>query len=841
MDDERREQSKRAKKGEVGSARKTNSHALRLRELVYREGFLLVVLSLLVAAFITPTFLVNECHYRLGDVAEANIKAKHDFVMEDELPTMKKREEALHKAPLVYDFDESIRTTTLERLDRAFESMRQSVRKNSNPLDAQSPPALPDRALEMAAHAGDDGRATHGSDRSDAIPANLGRKGEFESLLGCEVPEAVFLALLHAGFNRDIQDRVAGSIDNVLERGLVADKALFAQPDGKPLVLRNMQAHTETAASLPVGYYDSFEAQQFFLNQAADDLREGDLEVTKGVLHLCLNLIRPNLTFNLEETENRQELAVRSIKPVTMQLKQNEMLVREGQKIGPVDLAKLRAHEQDTPKRNRVLVFVSLFLLTALSISVFVTVSRRHLPAFSITPDHLLFLALLLVFLLTFARCAAWLGDAVGDASTYFNGRTLFYAIPVASGAMLSSIFFGVNMALIFSLLASMLVALLVGKNFELFPYFLLGSLVAAHSVATCRNRMEPIRAGVLVGCVNVCMIVLALLLQDQLLSKSTLSQLFLGFGGGLFAGVLVTGLTPLAEMLFGYTTDMKLLELASMDQPLLQELMMQAPGTYHHSIIVGNMVEAAAKSISANSLLAKVAAYYHDIGKTRKSPYFIENQFDNENRHDKLSPSMSSLILISHVKEGIELARQHRLGKPIVDIISQHHGTRMISFFYQKALEARETKEKARTNKTVELPPIRVEDYRYPGPKPQTKEAGLVMLADVVEAACRALPEPTPARIQGMVNKLINNIFTDGQLDECELTLKDLHHIARRFNQILATLHHKRIEYPAPVSRETKNRTNADSHQRETKADRDRPAANEEGGKADLKRLGLH
>ena len=205
MDDEWREQSKRAKKGEVSSARKTNSHALRLRDLVHREGFLLVVLSLLVAAFITPTFLVNECHYRLGDVAEANIKAKHDFVMEDELPTMKKREEALHKAPLVYDFDESIRTTTLERLDRAFEFMRQSVRKNSNPLDAQSPPALPDRALEMAAHAGDDGRATHGSDRSDAIPANLGRKGEFESLLGCEVPEAVFLALLHAGFNRDIQ------------------------------------------------------------------------------------------------------------------------------------------------------------------------------------------------------------------------------------------------------------------------------------------------------------------------------------------------------------------------------------------------------------------------------------------------------------------------------------------------------------------------------------------------------------------------------------------------------------------------------------------------------------
>ncbi|HBZ55660.1 MAG TPA: HD family phosphohydrolase, partial [Syntrophobacteraceae bacterium] len=234
----------------------------------------------------------------------------------------------------------------------------------------------------------------------------------------------------------------------------------------------------------------------------------------------------------------------------------------------------------------------------------------------------------------------------------------------------------------------------------------------------------------------------------------------------------------------------------------------------------------------------AKVAAYYHDIGKLKKPLYFIENQAEGENRHEKLAPSMSSLILISHVKEGVELARQHKLGQPIMDIISQHHGTRLISFFYQKALEARE---KNKTSKGAELPPIEVEDYRYPGPKPQTKEAGLVMLADVVEAACRALPEPTSARIQGLVSKLVNNVFIDGQLDECELTLKDLHQIAKRFNQILATIHHKRIEYPAITPRDGKSKVNADPNQRETKTDRDRPAAAEEVGQVDLKRLGLH
>ena len=198
----------------------------------------------------------------------------------------------------------------------------------------------------------------------------------------------------------------------------------------------------------------------------------------------------------------------------------------------------------------------------------------------------------------------------------------------------------------------------------------------------------------------------------------------------------------------------------------------------------------------------------------------------------------MSSLILISHVKEGVELARKHRLGKPIMEIISQHHGKSLISYFYQKALEARE---KAQNSKGAELPPIDIEDYRYPGPKPQTKEAGLVMLADMVEAACRSLTDPTASRIQGLVNRLINNAFTDGQLDECELTLKDLHQIAKHFNQILATVHHKRIEYPNTAQTAKGKPHGGDSHQRESKSDKDRSAANGASSRTDLKRLGLH
>jgi len=204
---------------------------------------------------------------------------------------------------------------------------------------------------------------------------------------------------------------------------------------------------------------------------------------------------------------------------------------------------------------------------------------------------------------------------------------------------------------------------------------------------------------------------------------------------------------------------------------------MIRAPGTYHHSVLVGNLVEAGAEAINANPLLARVAAYYHDVGKLKKPQYFIENIQDGENRHDKLSPSMSALILISHMKEGVELAKEHRLGRSIIEIIRQSHGTSLISYFYLKA-------------KGLEVPgspPVDERDFRYPGPKPQTREAGLVLLADCVEAASRTLTDPTPARIQGLVQKIINNIFIDGQLDECELTLKNLHEIAKSFNQILS------------------------------------------------------
>jgi putative nucleotidyltransferase with HDIG domain len=246
-------------------------------------------------------------------------------------------------------------------------------------------------------------------------------------------------------------------------------------------------------------------------------------------------------------------------------------------------------------------------------------------------------------------------------------------------------------------------------------------------------------------------------------------------------------------------------------------------------------MVEATAQAVNANPLLAKVAAYYHDIGKMKKPLYFIENQASRENRHEKLAPSMSALILISHIKDGVELAREHHMGKEIVDIIKQHHGTSLISFFYEKA------KEQA-TRKGGKSAQVKEEDFRYPGPKPQTKEAGLVMLADVVEAASKTLVDPTSARIQGMVQKIINKVFSDGQLDECELTLKDLHEIAKSFNKTLSGIFHHRIEYPEPVARSTpaKKGENGNTDQLPIEDAGSKDVEDKTEAQESLKRLGL-
>ncbi|MGQ9921543.1 MAG: HD family phosphohydrolase, partial [Desulfobacca sp.] len=429
----------------------------------------------------------------------------------------------------------------------------------------------------------------------------------------------------------------------------------------------------------------------------------------------------------------------------------------------------------------------------------------------------------------SFSLGLVFFSSALGRLSPLLAKNFLFI-LPVALAPILVQVFIGLETAILTAFLAAMLSALLVDKPFLYFLFYALSGLVGTWASLACRNRWGFIRASLSVALCNGLMVAAIKLVQFPLQAPDFFLGLAFAVAGGLQIGVLATGLAPILEVSFDLTSDIRLLELINLDRPILRQLMLVAPGTYHHSMIVGNMVEAAAEKIGANPLLAKAAAYYHDIGKIKKPTYFVENQFDGENKHEKLAPSMSSLILQAHVKDGVELARQNKVGQKIIDIIRQHHGTSFMAYFYNKA------KQQAANPDMVNR-----EDYRYPGPKPQTKEAGLVLLADQVEAASKTLLDPTPARIQGAVQKIINNIFADGQLDECELTLKDLHEIAKSFIKILSGIFHHRIEYPQSAEKTAeKKKTSEDLDKQPAEKDSPRLSKDQEKNREDLKRLGL-
>jgi putative nucleotidyltransferase with HDIG domain len=381
------------------------------------------------------------------------------------------------------------------------------------------------------------------------------------------------------------------------------------------------------------------------------------------------------------------------------------------------------------------------------------------------------------------------LAGAIRTSHYAIPGTSAGYLVPLAAAPMIICVFLKLPAAVCFAIVTAIGAAILFENNLAMCIFFMITGCMGAYWIRTCRERKVFVTAGAKVGLLGAALAVAVDVFNGHPLWTGWAWSGAFAFLGGMGAGVVAAGVVPLAEIAFGYTTDISLLELANLDRPILRQLMIEAPGSYHHSVILGSMVEAAAAEIGANPLLAKVTGYYHDIGKIKKAQYFIENQRNGKNKHDRLAPSMSSLILISHIKEGVEIAREHKLCPVIIDGIRQHHGTSLIRYFYEKARQLKGGDQ------------VKEADFRYPGPKPQTREAALVMLADVVEAASRTLENPTPARIKGMVQSLFNRILSDGQLEECDLTLKDLNQIAGCFNTILNGIHHHRIEYFDPHS----------------------------------------
>lgn len=383
-----------------------------------------------------------------------------------------------------------------------------------------------------------------------------------------------------------------------------------------------------------------------------------------------------------------------------------------------------------------------------------------------------------------------------GTTTTSISNLSIAFMLPYVAIALVMQSIRGVQ----FGLYSAAMAALLFGLYSPNAP--ILVPLVVTSSVVAClvfrqgvRSRSTYLRGAAWIAGSMVPFALISLAIDPVAGPLDIVARILGCFISSGIAALIAITCTPLVEFFGGYASDMRLIEMATLDHPLLKELSVQAPGTWNHSMVIGMMVESAASAIGANPVICRVGAYFHDIGKSKKPLYFVENQTPGENRHDKLSPSMSALIIRAHVKDGIDLARRHRLPKIIEDMIPQHHGTSVIDYFYDKA--RKEAEESGGDPDAVDKAL-----YQYPGPRPQTKEAGLLMLADGIEAAMRTLQEPTQDRIQGLVQKMVNKVFTSGELNECELTLRDLHQIARCFTRVLTGIYHQRIAYAEPAEK---------------------------------------
>ncbi len=378
-----------------------------------------------------------------------------------------------------------------------------------------------------------------------------------------------------------------------------------------------------------------------------------------------------------------------------------------------------------------------------------------------------------------------------------------YFILPFSAIPILATVLFNnLELAFVLTVASAFSAAALFNNNLYVNILFLVIGLVSCILVYGARRRMEVIRVGFLVGLIQA-----LLMLFRNNFATTDLMQYLYPVANGVAASIIVLGILPIFEYLFGTVTNISLLELADFNHPLLQRMILEAPGTYHHSLVVGNLSEAACQAIGANALLARIGAYYHDIGKIEKPEYFSENQGLDQSKHDILSPTISKLVIINHVKDGTELAKKYRLNDKIIDFIQQHHGNSLIYFFYRRALENSEEDQE-----------VKEEGFRYSGPKPNTKETAIVLLADSVEAATRAMKDPTPAKIEELVHKVINNKFIDGQLDECDLKLKDLEKIAKVFIRILGGIYHTRVSYPE------KEETSANNHKKSAKENPNQP-----------------
>lgn len=774
---------------------------------------ILIAITLLFSFFLNPNLIIKTQSYNLGDVAQKDVKAPKDFFIEDTAATEENRKQAIESVITVYDHDTAMVPDLISRIFHSFKEMRTILLSDKNISEEN----------ELS------------SDIENMNPkSDQELKTIFEEIIGISCSDGAFSILKKENFSLEVSNLIIEILSKVLKNGVVTNKEILLKESEKGIILKAVGSNEEQILENLKRIYGLDQAKTMVRIIGQPLLKDINYNLKNLVVDFVQRLIQPNITLNKSETENRIKAAETEVKPVLYMIKKGEMLLREGERVTMPQLIKLKSLETQTEKKNIVTKSIGTALIIICFLIIIYFLFNPNLKKVDQNLNkNIFFISCILIVYLFIAKILAFLPESSAPGlKMSLSASSISYGIPLASAAMTICLFLGLEAALPFSLLLSVFTSIIFLNRFEIFIFFFLSCSMAAYWIQDCRERKVFVKAGLKISLLNLILVMAINIYLGDITSDRLLWDCVFAITGGILSGIMTSGITPIVEIIFNYTTDIKLLELANLDQPILRRLMLEAPGTYNHSVIVGTMAEAAAAEINANSLLARVCGYYHDIGKIKKPLYFIENQAPGKNKHDKLAPSMSALIITAHVKDGVEIAKKEKLGQPIIDTIRQHHGSSLLSYFFGKA------KQMAGEEQTVTS-----EEYKYPGPKPQTRETGIVMLADVVEAASRTLENPTSSRIQGLVQNLINKIFIDGQLEECELTLKDLHSIAKSFNKILNGIYHHRIEYAESSSQgdEKKDKDideHSDRQQAEKPKDSNEKVREEDPGH--IKRLGI-
>ncbi|MDP7038267.1 MAG: HDIG domain-containing protein [Myxococcota bacterium] len=734
----------------------------------------------------------------LATPAVENIKAPYDLKIQDDAATEKYQRETLSKVKRVYDFDYSRGQKVALKVREAFKAMGVLAQPVNNALPDDTP-AGPD-------------------------------VGRLESLLGTALTAKEFNALKEGEFRPALAHALARVIEQVMSEPLVGSGNLLAADEGRGIHLQKVPSSEgpgiviediNTILDLEFVRRDMpvrVQAYQTALGQ----------EERQVVAALAGRLVEPNVTFNRAASEVAREVARLSVRPVLVTVQKGEMIIRDGERYTTRHLLILQEMGKSHHESSLFLTIVGSMLVVFFLVCIGWMMARGHRWMIYFTSRDLFFLVTM--FSLGLVGFRSWLTAMGGLAESFGLGAEVFlYAFPVATGAMVIRLVLRIEVALLFAIMTSVVLGLMGETDSVFYVYAMQGGVLGVLTIRNINSRNGVLWAGAWVGLGQGSLLLALLLFQATSGWMTYLSCFFAALVSGLISACVVLALTPLLETLFRYTTDLKLLELANLNHPVLKDLVVKAPGSYHHSIIVGSLAEAAAQAIGANPLVARVMAYYHDLGKGCNPGYFIENQRGSGNPHDKLKPSMSAMIIRRHVTDGFDIARKHKLGEVIEAGIMEHHGTTLIQYFFHKAKEHEDKDNVVHDN-----------DYRYPGPKPQSREAALVMLADSIEAAARSLKEPTSARLQGLVNKIINAKFTDGQLDESDLTLRDLHVVAKSFHGVIAPIYHQRVEYPDGVTDISSSLSHDHSHTKSSESTTPTDSENQEHRPDNIKRLGM-